>query len=213
MAMKPDPLPRFFPLERALALSDGVFAVVITLLVLGIEVPQGGALDEPELLATLDKLGHQILVYLVCFCFVAMYWSQQNLLFGGLRRMDRRAVVHTLVFLLPVTLLPFVTQLMGTWRDDWEVVAVFACTNLLAGFAFFGLCRHLAARPELHDAAQSAKLARRLTLGLIFLVSVMVLGVLLSLIDVRAGITSFALMPLVYFLNYLRAPLDPHTEP
>ncbi len=210
--MKLAPLPRFFPLDRTLALSDGVFAVVITLLVLGIEVPQGGALDAAELVAALEKLWHQILIYLVCFCFVAMYWSQQALLFGGLRRMDRTTVLLTLVFLLPVTLLPFVTQLMGTWRDDWEVVAVFACTNLLAGFAFFGLCRHLTARPELHEAAESAMLARRLTLGLLFLVLIMVFGVLLALVDVKAGILSFALMPFVYFLNSLRTAPDPPTQ-
>lgn len=207
--MKLDPLPRFFPLERTLALSDGVFAVVITLLVLGIEVPARGTLGSEEF----DKLGHQILIYLVCFCLVGMYWSQQSLLFAGLKRMDRRTVVLTLLFLLPVTLLPFVTQLMGTWRDDWEVVAVFAATNLLAGLAFLGLCKHLVGEPDLHEATRSAKLAQRLSLGFFFLVSAMVLGVLVALIDVRAGILCFVLLPIVHFANYLRHPLGPATPP
>ena len=203
--MKLDPLPRFFPLERTLALSDGVFAVVITLLVLGIEVPERGTLGNEEL----AKLGHQILIYFVSFCLVAMYWSQQSLLFAGLRRMERRTLVLTLLFLLPVTLLPFVTQFMGTWRDSWEVVAIFAATNLLAGLGFLGLCRHLVGEPELHEAADSAKLARRLSVGFVFLVSIMGFGVLIALIDVRAGIVCFVLLPIAHFVNYLRNPLAP----
>jgi uncharacterized membrane protein len=69
--MKLDPFARFCPWERTLALSDGVFAVVITLLVLGIEVPERGMLGNEGL----AKLGHQIFIYFVFLCLVAMYWS------------------------------------------------------------------------------------------------------------------------------------------
>jgi len=58
--MKLDPLPRFFPLDRMVALSDAVFAVVITLLVLGIDIPESGSLSGETLMTTLEKLWHQI---------------------------------------------------------------------------------------------------------------------------------------------------------
>ena len=58
--MKLDPFPRFFPLDRAAAFSDGVFAVVITLLVLGIEVPSESGLTGAELDAMLTSSGHQL---------------------------------------------------------------------------------------------------------------------------------------------------------
>jgi uncharacterized membrane protein len=70
------PLPRFFPLERTITFSDGVFAVVITILVLGIEVPEDVALDPASIAPLREKFLHQILVYGVAFCLVAMWDAQ-----------------------------------------------------------------------------------------------------------------------------------------
>lgn len=210
--MKLDPLPRFFPLDRAKALSDAVFAVVMTLLVLGIEVPQEGMLSGPEFVSVREKLGHQVLVYFVSFWIVAMYWSQHSLLLASLKRMDRAILVLNLTFLLPVTLLPFVTQLMGTSRGDWEVVAVFALTNLFAAFVFQRLLKHVVAQPEIHKGPETAALARRIAFGLRFFVAVVVVGVLTALTNVGLGILCFVLTPLAHFYNYVRDPLRSHEE-
>ena len=120
-----EPLPRFVPPDRAITFSDGVFAVVITVLVLGIEIPSDAVLTGAALTVERTKLLHQLLIYVVAFWMVGMYWSQHSLFFAGLTQIDRGIVVLNLLFLLPVTLLPFVTQLMGAKRDDWRVVLVF----------------------------------------------------------------------------------------
>jgi uncharacterized membrane protein len=67
-----EPLPRYFPLERVIAFNDGVFAVVITILVLGIEVPSDVALDPSAIALAREKLLHQLLVYVVAFGLIAM---------------------------------------------------------------------------------------------------------------------------------------------
>jgi len=205
--MRLDPLPRFFPLDRLVPLSDAVFAVVITLLVLGIDIPEGGTLSGASLGTTLDKLWHQILVYFVSFWIVAMYWSQHSLLFAGVKRAERGMLVLNLLFLLPVTLLPFVTQLMGSQRDSWEVVAVFAVTNLGAALFFRTLWRYVAARPEIHATPQTARLARRIDKGMRIFAGIMALGVAISLANVKIGIFFFVLFPVFYFFNYVRDPL------
>jgi uncharacterized membrane protein len=180
----------------------------MTLLVLGIEVPEGASLSGPELASTMEKLGHQVLIYLVSFLIVAMYWSQYSLLFGNVRRMDRPSLVLNLFFLLPVTLLPFVTQLMGSRRGDWKAVALFALTNLFAALVFGALWRRVVARPETHKGPQTIALGRRMSLGLRFFVAIMIAGVLIALVDVRIGILCFVLMPLLVFYNYVRDPLS-----
>lgn len=207
-----EPLPRFFPLERAVAFSDGVFAVVITILVLGIEVPSDIALDAAEIAVQREKFLHQLLVYGVAFWLVAMYWSQHSLLFAGLRCMDRRLVVLNLLFLLPVTLLPFVTQLMGTIRDDWRIVLVFAMTNLFAAWILERQWSHVAARPETHKDAHTARLSRRMLWGVRFFGLVLIAAVLISLLDVRAGIVVILVMPFVFFVNFMRLGKRPPSD-
>ncbi len=208
-----EPLPRFFPLERAVAFSDGVFAVVITILVLGIELPSDGLLDAAAIAAEREKLLHQLLVYFVAFWLIAMYWAQHSLLFSGLRRMDRGLVVLNLLFLLPITLLPFVTQVMGTRRDDWRMVLVFALTNLVAALLLERQWRHVLALPETHKGSETSRLGRRLLWAARFYGLVLILGVFVSLRDVKAGTVVILVVPLIFFFNFLRigkrSPSDP----
>ena len=205
--MKPAPLPRFMPLERTVALSDGVFAVVITLLVLGIELPEGGVPIGPELVAERAKLLHQILVYFVAFWVIAMYWSQHSLLFSSLKRTDGVLIPLNLWFLLPVTLLPFVTQLMGAERDHWSPILVFALTNLFAVVVLRRMWKHAVARPELSEGTETAARASRIEFGIRFFIGAMTVGVLLALVEPRLGMACFLLTPFGHFLNFARSAL------
>lgn len=205
-------LPRLFPLERAVAFSDGVFAVVITILVLGIEVPTDATLDPAAIALQRDKFLHQLLVYSVAFCLVAMYWIQHSILFSGLRQMDRTLAALNLLLLLPVTLLPFATQLVGARRDDWKGVLVFALTNMFAAFLVERLWNHVAAQPQTHKDQKTALLALRIRWGTRFFGVVLIAGVLVSLLDVRAGVLIIFVMPFVYFLNFLRDPLGSESK-
>lgn len=205
-AVKLAPLPRVFPPDRTVALSDAVFAVVITLLVLGIEVPESGV-TEVELAATRSKLVHQILVYFVSFWIIAMYWSQHTILFASLRRMNGVVLVLNFLFLLPVTLLPFVTQLMGANHTHWTPVLIFALTNLFAAFALWRMWRHVVSRPQFHAGPRTVELAERIAFGLRVFVGALVVGVLVALVDVKAGVVCFVLTPLGHFINFARDAL------
>ena len=199
-----EPLPRYFPLERVIAFSDGVFAVVITILVLGIEVPSNVALDAAAIALEREKFLHQVLVYAVAFWLIAMYWTHHSLLYAGLQRVDRRLVVLNLLFLLPVTLLPFVSQLVGTRRDDWRPVLLFAGTNLVAAWLMERQWAHVLALPEMHKGPKTARLARRILWASRFFALALFSGVLISLLDVKAGLAVILAMPLVFFVNFVR---------
>jgi len=177
---------------------------VITILVLGIEVPTDVALDASAIALEREKHLHQLLVYVVAFGLIAMYWTQHSLLFAGLRRVDRRLVVLNLLFLLPITLLPFVSQLMGTRRDDWRSVLVFAGTNIVAAALLERQWRHILALPETHKDPRTSRLARRLLWASRFFTLVLFSGVLVSLLDVKAGIAVILVMPLLFFINFVR---------
>jgi len=207
-SMKIAPLPRLLAVERTVALSDGIFAVVITILVLGIEVPDGGMISGPELTEVRVKLAHQVLIYFVCFWIVAMYWSQHGLLFLRLKRMDGVLLVLNLLFMLPVTLLPFVTEFMGERRDHSFPVVMFALTNLVSVLVLRGMWRRVMTKPDFFsEEPYTTALAERLVLGLHVFMGAMVLGVLLSFIDPRAGVACFLIPPVGHFVNYVRDSL------
>jgi len=201
-----EPLPRFVPLDRMVAFSDGVFAVVITLLVLGIEIPSDAVLTDPGLALAREKLLHQLLIYFVAFWLVGMYWSQQSLFTSGLKQIDRGTFVLNLLLLLPITLLPFVTQLMGTMRGDWRAVLNFSLINVLATLVLVSMWSRIAALPEIHKSPQTAMLAARMRVEVRAHAAVMVLGVLIARFDVRVGTLVFILIPLAHFYNFLRDP-------
>lgn len=211
--MKIAPLPRLLPSDRAVAFADGVFAVVITVLVLGIEVPDGGRVVGPELAAVRAKLGHQILIYFVAFWVIAMYWSQHGILFSRVRRVDGIVFVLNLGFLLPVTLLPFVTELMGERRDHWAPVLVFALTNVVSVLALQGMWKYAAARDHLKQERETTELANRVVFGLRIFIALMVGAVLLALVDARFGVLCFLLTPAAHFFNLARDTLRAEREP
>jgi uncharacterized membrane protein len=121
--------------------------------------------------------------------------------------MDGLMLVLNLGFLLPVTLLPFVTDLMGERRDHWVPVAVFAATNLGSVLALYGMWKHARTRAHLADQPQMVARADRIVLGLRVFIGVMVAGVLFALVDPRVGIACFALTPVAHFFNYARDAL------
>jgi uncharacterized membrane protein len=98
-------------IPRVLALSDGVFAVVITLLVLEIHVPeltQGHSLAE-----ALAEVRPSFNAFAVTFILTGMYWVGHRDLFALIRRTDRGLVWLNILYLLPVCLLPFGASLLA----------------------------------------------------------------------------------------------------
>ena len=105
---------------RVLALSDGVFAIIITLLVLEIHVPeltQGQSLNE-----ALGEVRPSFTAFVITFILAGMYWVGHRDLFALIRRTDRGLVWLNILYLLPLCLLPFTAALLG--RYDQEPVAL-----------------------------------------------------------------------------------------
>src|SRR3954469_5950038 len=140
---------------RLEAFSDGVLAIVITLLILEIKVP------EPE--EAQGRLGHALaeqwphyVAFLLSFLIVGIIWLNHHATFSLLRRTDHRMQVLNLLLLLPVTVLPWPTALLaeytheGTAGDRRVAVLVYGLTSTAMALAFNVLWRYLLRHPELH---------------------------------------------------------------
>ena len=100
--------------ERLAALSDGIFGVAMTLLLLELRVPAREAIhSEGDLGTALVRLCPQLLVYLMSFMTLGIFWVGQQTQLNNLARSDRHLTWIHLAFLFPVTILPFSTRLLA----------------------------------------------------------------------------------------------------
>jgi len=136
--------------HRVDALSDGVYAIAITLLVLELKLPalHEGATDA-ALRHALVELAPKVLVWLLSFWVMTVFWLGQQRLHRYSTALDRPAVLIELAQLALVSLLPFSTALIGEHGNHAIAAAVYSL-NLL-GPALLSLARvlHLSRQPAL----------------------------------------------------------------
>ncbi len=138
---------------RLEAFSDGVVAILITIMVLELKVPQG-----PDLVS-LSPLIPVLLSYVLSFVFLGIYWNNHHHLLQAVQRVDGRVLWANLHLLFWLSLVPFVTGWMGENRFAAWPVALYGMVLLCAGFAYLLLTRSLVA---LHgkDSALAIALGR-----------------------------------------------------
>jgi uncharacterized membrane protein len=103
-------------LDRLSALSDGVFAFAMTLLVLDLAVPVASDIHtEHDLWRALARLAPSGIMYLMGFLTLGIFWNGQQTQLNYIERSDRDLTWIHLAFLLTVTFVPFSTKLLATF--------------------------------------------------------------------------------------------------
>jgi uncharacterized membrane protein len=113
--------------SRVIAFSDGVFAIAMTLLVVGIGVPD--LKDESsvhELASRLNDLVPNFVSFFISFAVIGRYWVAHHQFIARLARMDVGFVGLNLVYLAFIAFLPFPTALLGTFFENPLSVALYA---------------------------------------------------------------------------------------
>ena len=121
--------------ERLLALSDGVVAIAITLLVLQLNVPAPAKLADAtsasELATQLGKGADQLISYVISFYVIAQFWLVHHRVFRRIAGQREGLAWWNFVFLFTITVMPFTSDLLGKYSDNPLAVDIFA-VNLLA---------------------------------------------------------------------------------
>jgi len=119
------------PKNRLEAFSDGVLAIIITIMVLELKVPRGADL------ATLAGLLPIFLSYLLSFVYVGIYWNNHHHLFHATHRVTAAVLWSNLHLLFWLSLLPFATAWMGQNQFAPLPTALYGVVLLLAALAYF----------------------------------------------------------------------------
>jgi len=122
---------------RMEAFSDGVIAIIITVMVLGLKAPRG--VD----LASLRPLIPAILSYLLSFIFLGIYWSNHHHLLQAAEHVNGAVLWANLHLLFWLSLTPFVTNWMGENQFVSWPVALYGTVLLFAAVAYFILVQAL----------------------------------------------------------------------
>ena len=136
---------------RLEAFSDGVMAVIITIMVLELKTPH-----EPTLQALLANLP-VFLSYVLSFVYVGIYWNNHHHMLHAVQHVNGRVMWSNLFFLFWLSLFPFVTAWMGEHSFARVPTSVYGCVALLAAIAYYVLTT-LIVREHGHDSALAAAL-------------------------------------------------------
>ena len=121
--------------SRLEAFSDGVLAIIITIMVLEIKVPHGDTVD------ALRPLLPVLSSYVLSFIYVGIYWNNHHHLFQAARKVNGRVLWANLHLLFWLSLLPFASGWMGENRFAALPVALYGAVLLMAGLAYWLLSR------------------------------------------------------------------------
>jgi uncharacterized membrane protein len=188
--------------ERLAALSDGIFAVAMTLLVLDLRIPATEAVrSERDLWHALAALSPQIVMYMMSFTTLGIFWLGQQTQLNYLARTSRSLAWIHIVFLFAVTMTPFSTRLLAEFPAYRTALLAYWVNLLLLGIAlyFSWVCAEEtgAVKDEMPTDVPTA-IKRRIVIGQ----GLYAFGALLCIVSTYVSIAFIVLVQ----LNYAIAP-------
>jgi len=182
------------PKSRLDALTDGVFSVAMTLLVIDLRLPETfQPQSAADLLHRIVELGSQLLVYVISFYVLALRWTSMVKLAPRGEEVSEAYTKWAMLHLLLITLVPFTTMLIGRYPTLAPAVWFYAANTV----AFALVAARMITLSE-HHPTETRKIEDRI--GLSMLIASAVAAVLISLVEPKWALFGFV-------LNSLDAPL------
>ena len=189
--------------ERINAFSDGVFAIVITLLVLELKVPEH--LPEGGLLALLPSLLPSLLGHVISFVLVGMFWVGHHNMFLGIKRHDRALLWLNNFFLLAIATMPFFAGLLAHHTTDQASMIAYALNLIVAGVFLWMTWRHATQKRRLVSAEMPAAVVSHVERRILMAPVLCVFAIISTFINPSISQFIFVLIALLYIFPN---PLD-----
>ena len=178
---------------RIEALTDGIFATVMTVLVLGLKLPNSN-LSESNLEAEIMGLSPNILAYAFSFVVLGVYWIGHHNQFHYIKSTDRVFLWVNILFLLTIGFVPFSTSLLGVYPFSPTAVRVYGANLAATGLALYAVWWYATSEHRLVEKdldPHIVSLAKRRTIiGPV----VSLLGIGFSFLDTRISLVLYLLL-------------------
>jgi uncharacterized membrane protein len=186
-----NPEERRFDYDRTVALSDGVFAIALTLLVLNIGVPPLSSGHEGVLGTRLLDHGDEFFSYALGFAVIGLHWVRHHAFFRGVDRIDTPLTVMNLVYLGFIAFLPYPTRILGLYGSQPAAVILYASTAATVSIVARILTLH-ALRAGLLSDVGKREVGRRQTW--IVVPAVFLLSIPIAFVSTAAALYSWTLI-------------------
>ena len=203
--------------ERAWFFSDAVFAIALTLLVVGIAVPTVRQVaDSSEMWDALTGLQHEFISFFVGFAVLGRYWLAHHRFVAALDAVDQPLMTVNLVYLAFIAFAPFPTALVGRYEENLVSFAFFALVLAILSFLETVLFlvagrRHLLRFVVTRDVAEHGLVSSFLPVA-VFLVSIPVALLTTSTIGLLFWFTVYPLEALLDRLWPVRRDVSPQRD-
>jgi uncharacterized membrane protein len=194
--------------ERLAAISDGIFAVAMTLLVLDLHDPARELIhSERDLLYALSAMFPQFITYLMSFLTLAIFWNGQQAQLNVFERANRHLTWIHMGFLFGISVMPFSTRLLAEFIEYRTALLCYWGNVLLLGFVLYCGGRYAQGAGLVKDgtSAQACKALERRILGAQALYAVgaafCVVNTYVSIIFIVLVQLNFAIAPRIRWLS------------
>lgn len=192
--------------HRLEGLSDATFAIVLTLLVIEIQVPE---LDHPttaELLHIFGDLWPLFMGYFVSFTVLAMFWMGHNFLYSAFaKNLNRQMAYLNLLFLGMVALVPFFAHFLGRYTDHPLSAFVYGGHILLIALLQKGIFWYALASNEIETSHVSSRLIKQAAIRTWLTITFTLLGMAAAFLSIPLALFCYA-FPILF--NIIPGTLD-----
>ena len=188
---------------RIEAFSDGVMAIIVTLLIFEVHVPTLTDLSVPGVLTALLGIAPKIISFAVSFFTVAIFWVNHHHFFSRITHSDWKLLWYNNALLFWLTIVPFTTAFIGDYPTNPVVVSIYGFNLCLAALGFTLMGRHVFFNSDLMDQAiplgERWREFQRSWLGVVLygFAGITAFGF------VYAALVILAIIPFIYVVPYL----------
>lgn len=187
--------------SRLEMLCDGIFAIVMTLLVLEIGVPSHTEIHGDEQLARrLLDMWPEVLSYAVSFALLASFWFAHHFEFSFFARTDRRHIWINILFMLAISFVPVSTALLGQFYRYRLVVVVYAGNMAVAGLLLFWNWWYATRGGRLTVEGVPERVRKAVSVRLLTYAMLFALAMGLSWVSTAVGLAVCVAVPVVYII-------------
>jgi len=180
-------------LSRLEALADGIFAIVMTLLVLELKIPSlSGVSTIDDLPVMLSGILPALLAYILSFAVLFTFWRAHNFVISGFaKELDMWLSNINAVFLFFVGMVPFTSFVLGRYSGSQAAIILFGANVIAIGLALFWMRQYALTSPNIATVRTNRAANRRANIRILMPVILATLAIILSFYDTRLSFVLF----------------------